>query len=197
MKKFILLLIATLLCNVSFAQSAELENIAEGVKSGFSVEFGLNSGITYEQRLSKSFSLATTASYDNRIWVSKTGDGIVFKGMYPTFKLAPRWYYFPNQIKGRLNSGGFFALEIGYMHLQGGGIFVKRRHKSDYESGAIIFQPTWGYNWMVNRNLYLKFRLGYYLGSEQDNFFRIANDGKLYGENGENLVIDLGILYAF
>lgn len=196
MRKILILLLPLMMCLQAVGQEVNKENSKEGVRSHFMGELGLNSGVSYEQRLGRNFSIVGRVGYDTMLWATLP-DGIVFQGIFPAVRLSTRWYYSGGKIDGDINKGGYISIDMGYTHGRHGGIFTGHWNNTPYDGTVNLIQPSWGYNWQIGERLGIKFQVGLTLGSILEGYIWLL-DRYRYETRGWNAVVmDFGLMYTF
>ena len=182
---FLVLLFSTLSTQ---AQSSS----SRGVKSLAGAELGIRSGVFYEQRLSRTFSLLGSAGYG-------VGSGMTFhsgfsySGIRPLFCVAPRWYF--NIAEGNTqNEGSYLAFEVSYSPEKGAFLLPENIHQR--EKWNFMTLLGYGYRYRLSDKLMLKGQAGLSLG-----YAELQEKQGLFGSDNwkskNEIVFDLGLIYLF
>lgn len=155
-------------------------------------ELGVRSGVFYEQRLSRSFSLVGSAGYG--IGTGLTfHSGFSYTGIRPVLAIAPRWYFLiPDN--NTQNNAPYITFEVSYSPETGAFLLPKDINKREkWNLGTVL---AIGYRHSVAEKLMLKSQLGVSLNYTKLHTTQGFFDRKDWKSKSE-IVFDLGLIYTF
>ncbi len=167
-------------------------SVNTGVVSMAGAELGLRTGVFYEQRLARSFSLLGSVGYEVNLGAT-FHSGFSYTGVKPVVAIAPRWYFNIPENNMR-NDAPYITLEASYSTETGG--FLLPKDKLKREKWDVTTLLAFGYRRSLSEKFMLKGQAGLSLTYtklyEEKGFF-----DKKDWESKNELVFDLGIIYKF
>lgn len=181
MKKLLSILIVLISVNVVSAQETQ----KEGVRSMFSGEIGLSSGISYEQRLASNFTTKFSVGMMNEAIIDIRPR---YLGLTPYARMSTRWYTSAKKYTGTNNQGLYIGLDLIYLQSSLSMLMPTYAYKLKW---SFLIAPTIGYNHDLSDKWSLKGQLSPHVGGAVERGGSKNDVGRL------GVILDFGLSYRF